>query len=132
MYPIYFFSIITNLLTGLFLVSTKEDGDIVSVIFNAKNWQKQGIIIVLAATTVLFGVLKLLAVTEGNVKFIGDIIPAFAGIIQGVLLFLIRGTSSNVALPRDLKTLISFRKTIGLGGIIVASLHILFHGVLFL
>jgi len=85
------------------------------------------------------GVLKILSPTMDGILLLGDLIPAAAGIIAGILLIFgiyrqdISAAPENPgSLDRFGISLLRFRKAIGLGLIVVAILHFLFPKAIFL
>ena len=90
----------------------------------------------LAILSFLIGIFKLLSVTRGDVIIVGDLLPALAGLIMGSILALEyyqeRSSSETADLGKFSGFLLNTRQTFGLAGIIIAILHFLFPGVLFL
>jgi hypothetical protein len=95
--------------------------------------------LVLGILSAVTGILKLLSPTVDRIPILGDLVPAISGIAAGlVLIFGIyrqstpsASTSTN-SLDSLAETLLSFRKPLGLGLLVVALLHFLFPQALFL
>jgi hypothetical protein len=138
MYQIYFLSIIINLIAGIVLsvklieskfpVLGKFIGDVSSNSF-FRLW--------LGSAAAVVGIFKLLMVTPGDVRIIGDLLPALAGIIAGASLIFeyYRETKEKVFSPFFAKiadVLINYRPAWGLLALGAAALHFFFNQALFL
>ena len=92
--------------------------------------------LVLGILTCITGFFKLLSAVRGDIPVIGDLIPAFAGLIGGFTLlydfYKQRSTVDEDSLPPVVKKIIGARKYVGIGCLLAAILHFLFPTVLFL
>jgi hypothetical protein len=141
MIQLYFLSILCNGLCGYILFAGNEDEESEDSInknirFSLNTPTFHLVLGILCAVT---GVLKILSPTMDGILLLGDLIPAAAGIIAGILLIFgiyrqdISAAPENPgALDRFGVSLLRFRKAIGLGLIIVAVLHFLFPKAIFL
>jgi len=145
MIQLYFLSILCNGLSGYILFAGNDGEDSEestadsigkSIRFSLNTPTFHLVLGILCAVT---GILKLLSPTMDKYILLGDLVPAAAGIIAGILLiFGIYRQDVSVApenpgaLDRFGITLLKFRKAIGFGLIIVALLHFLFPEALFL
>jgi len=136
MIQLYFLSILCNGISGYLLFSGNEGESINSQKFSPVFYLVLGI---LSAVT---GVLKLLSPTMDKIFILGDLIPAAAGIISGLMLIFgiyrrispvassevsVSGSLDNIAL-----NLLAFKKPIGISLLAVAVIHFLFPQALFL
>ena len=94
---------------------------------------------VLGILSAVTGVLKLLSPTMDGILILGDLVPAVAGIIAGLLMIFgihRQGTPSDTesagTFDRLGTNLLRFRKFVGLVLIATALLHFLFPQALFL
>ncbi|MCL2800217.1 MAG: hypothetical protein FWD28_00480 [Treponema sp.] len=130
---LYFLSILCNGLAGyvLFKDSEGDAGEIAQ--FSIKGPTFNLILGIMCAVT---GVLKLLSPFEGDLLVIGDLLPAAAGLIAGLMLIfgIYRQDLSAKAgeLDRLGVSLLVFRKPIGLALMAIGLLHFLFPKALFL
>jgi hypothetical protein len=141
MIQLYFLSILCNGLCGYILFAgnegeEQEDSINKNMRFSMNTPTFHLVLGILCAVT---GVLKILSPTMDGILLLGDLIPAAAGIIAGILLIFgiyrqdISAAPENPgALDHFGISLLRFRKAIGLGLIIVAVLHFLFPKALFL
>jgi hypothetical protein len=92
--------------------------------------------LVLGAVTAVIGVLKFLSVVPGNYPVIGDIVPAFGGLLSGAaLIYGFYKAYSTINSPSADKVLVFMnihQKIIGGISITTAVLHFLFPTALFL
>jgi hypothetical protein len=92
--------------------------------------------LVLGICCIVIGVLKLLSPTLDGIIILGDLIPSAAGVIAGLILIfgIYRQdvSAKSGELDRLGTNMLSFRKPIGLGLMVVALLHFLFPQALFL
>ena len=137
MYQIYFLSIVFNIFAGITLAHEhlSENSTFTSV-FNPDFFKRLNLWIILGIVTFIVGFLKILSVSPGDVKVVGDLIPALAGMIMGFTLVLgyYRDKSSvrSDAVERMDNLLLSNKTTLGVIGMISAVLHFFLHSVLFL
>jgi hypothetical protein len=142
MIQLYFLSILCNGLSGYILFAGSESGDAEadsiekSIRFSLNTPTFHLVLGILCAVT---GILKLLSPTMDGILLLGDLIPAAAGVLAGILLIFgiyrqdISAAPDNPgALDRLGISLLKFRRTVGFGLIIVAFLHFLFPQALFL
>jgi len=141
MIQLYFLSILCNGLAGFLLFREKEDAAVPEggisnekLKFSAGNPTFHLVLGILSAVT---GVLKLLSPAKFPV--IGDLLPAAAGVMAGLMLIfgIYRQDVSSVPdTPGSLDllgtSLLRFRKSIGLALLGIAILHFLFPEALFL
>jgi len=137
MIQLYFLSILCNGLSGYVLFAGNE-GDSVekSMRFSLNNPTFHLALGILSAVT---GVLKLLSPTVDKIPILGDLIPAAAGVMAGLLLIFgiyrhdyAVTSEATGALDRLGANLLRFRKFVGLALIAVAVIHFLFPQALFL
>ena len=133
MIQLYFLSILCNGLCGYILFTGKENNGekTLQLSFNNPTFH-----LVLGILSAVIGLLKLLSPFEG-IAILGDLIPAGAGIISGLLLvFGIYRQDIDIDSPGTISrfaiTLLSFKKTVGLILIVIAVVHFLFPKALFL
>jgi hypothetical protein len=100
--------------------------------FSLRNETFRLVLGILSAVT---GLLKLLSPVEGDIPVVGDIIPAIAGMITGLLLLFdyYHGRSFFEEGDSKMKAIITGnRRWIGFAAIIIAALHFIFPRVLLL
>jgi len=140
MIQLYFLSILCNGLAGYILFRQKEEGtDTEGIRFSIGNPTFHLVLGIISAVT---GVLKLLSPVENKYPLLGDLLPAAAGVMAGLMLiFGIYRQDVSAASSQDTEkgsldvigaNLLQFRKAIGLALISVAILHFLFPLALFL
>jgi hypothetical protein len=136
MIQLYFLSILCNGLSGFILFAGKEEESVEgNALFSINNPMFHLVLGILSAVT---GVLKLLSPTMDGIPILGDLIPAAAGVTAGLLLIFgmyrqsTASPESKGELDRIGFNLLRFRKTFGLGLMIVALIHFLFPQALFL
>ncbi|MCL2832343.1 MAG: hypothetical protein FWD78_04160 [Treponema sp.] len=137
MIQIYFLSIALNLLTGYILVFGNEDYNPEETVpgFSLRNEKFR---LILGIATMAVGLLKILSVTDGDVRVVGDLLPAAAGLVSGfILLYEYFKNHTTIKWDNEGKTsvqliLMQNRKIIGIAAIVIAILHFLFPRVLFL
>ncbi|MCL2411173.1 MAG: hypothetical protein FWC97_05960 [Treponema sp.] len=136
MIQLYFLSIFCNGLAGYVLFTDSNDG-IKKPYFSVSN---PLFYLVLGIISAVVGVLKLispLAGADGSATYvIGDLVPAAAGIITGIIFIfgIYRHESSfkSAKLEQIGTNLLVFRKSIGIALMAVAILHFLFGELVFL
>jgi hypothetical protein len=138
MIQLYFLSIICNGLSGYILFAGDED---VSFEKNSRFLNNPVFHLVLGIISTVTGILKLLSPTMDGIPILGDLLPVAAGITSGLLLIfgIYRQETSSTAVTETTGTLdrlglslLRFRKSVGLGLIVVAIVHFLFPKALFL
>jgi len=132
MVQLYFLSILCNGLSG-FLLFTGNDISIEKTRFSLNN---PTVVLILGILSAVTGVLKLLSPYNGQPFFVGDLIPAAAGIVSGLMLIFgiyRQGVAAKSGeLGRIGLNLLNFRKPIGLGLLACAFLHFIIPKALFL
>jgi len=135
MLQFYFLSVVLNGLAGFILISKNEDGGLeFKSGFSLKDETFCFVVGILAAVT---GLLKILSPVEGDVRVIGDLIPALFGFMTGFILVFeyyrnrlsIDESEQSEKIDR---ILVGNKRIIGIAAIIAAVLHFLFPGVLLL
>jgi len=130
MIQLYFLSVLCNGVAGYALFA---GGDRENARFSINN---PVFYLVLGIICIVTGVLKLLSPAEKGIPILGDLIPAAAGIIAGLMLIfgIYRQNTSEKSgeLDRLGTSLMTFRKPIGIGLMVVALLHFLLPNALFL
>jgi len=138
MVQIYLLSVVLNVFIGCYfsfnikLTTNPEQSNSFSFLGN-KTFQ-----LILGISTVLVGVLKLLS--SSDVVFVGDLLPALAGIVGGVLfLYEYYTKASDTKIPDETKKIeflenmyTSSKKYIGYGCLAIAIIHFFVPTVLFL
>lgn len=91
--------------------------------------------LILGILTVFVGIIKLLSAVKG-VPFFGDLFPAVAGIVGGAAILLnycMENATTEITLPSVLnKILIEWQKYLGIACMVIAVIHFIIPGVLFL
>ena len=137
MLQFYLLSVIMNILAGMVLSAGFID-ERVSFVSGMKDYfdGKPNAKLTIGVVTFVVGFFKLLSVTRGDVPFVGDLLPAVAGLVMGFALFLdyykSRSTVSSGFVDTAEKILLNNRNVIGLAGIVIGLLHFLLPRVLFL
>lgn len=137
MIQIYLLSVLTNILAGVTLSLDATDEKLrLSNLFNRRLFESEGFLLGLGIATFLVGFFKFLSVTNGDVPVVGDLIPAFSGVIQGLILLVLyyrsRSDVTSPLLDSFDKIFVSNRSMFGTAGILIGFLHFLFPSVLFL
>ena len=136
MIQIYFLSIILNVIAGYTLIADNDKNTPDSRAVFAVKDEKFRLIIGILAMAV--GVLKILSAMDGDLRIIGDLLPAAAGIVSGfVMLYEYYRRQSTLVRDEYEKEsvnqiLVKNKKIIGFASILIAGLHFLFPKVLFL
>jgi len=138
MIQLYFLSILCNGVAGYILFSMSE-GEDSSPRFPINNPTFYLVLGILSAVT---GILKLLSPIPYGVNSVrgvlvfGDLIPALAGIVAGIVfifgLYRKEGTQSSGELDRIGTSLLALKKPIGMGLMATAFIHFVFGQILFL
>jgi hypothetical protein len=131
MIQLYFLSIVCNGLSGYSLFAGSENEAVEKPrFFNPTTY------LVLGILSAVVGFLKILSPSADNLLILGDLLPAAGGITAGFLLVFgiyrqgsfsasqTQGTLSGLGVG-----LLQYRKSIGLGLMVIALLHFLFHDV---
>lgn len=137
MYQIYLLSVISNLLAGIALSFQGMDEKLhLSSVFNRELMENTGFRLGLGVVTFIVGFLKFLAVSPDDVPVVGDLLPALAGLVMGLILLLqyyrSRSTVSSPAVDRVEAIFGKNSGAFGTAGILIAVLHFLLPRILFL
>jgi hypothetical protein len=138
MYQIYFLSIVINLIVGIALSAKFIENKFPVLGKFIEDVTDNSIFrLWLGSAAVVVGVFKLLMTTPGDVRIIGDMVPALAGIIAGASLIFeyYREKKEKVFSPFFTKIadiLIAYRPAWGVLALAAAVLHFFFHRALFL
>ena len=136
MLQFYLLSVVLNALAGYTLFFGNSSADSGGVMdfkcgFSIKNETFRLWIGILSAFT---GVFKLLSAVQGDLRIIGDIVPAASGFLCGLILILehygSRPDSEESAAGKPNGFLTANKKLIGAAAMIAAILHFLFPTVL--
>jgi hypothetical protein len=133
---LYLLSVVTNALAGMALAG-EFLGDKLAFLSSWKNIRdRRGLLIGIGLAAAIVGVFKLIFRSPGeDVPVAGDLLPALLGIIQGAAL-LAEGFRQRVEGSEKLesvsKAVLTYRVPVGIAGMVVAFLHFLMPGVLFL
>ena len=137
MVQFYFLSILANLVGGLALSAGYLEKRFpglsgVREFFAAKP----GLRVFLGVTAATTGFLKLLSATAGDVRVVGDLVPALCGLLLGTALLFDRyrekSTVSSATVEKVDRMLAKKQSLIGVVGVVVGLLHFLLPGVLLL
>jgi uncharacterized membrane protein YkgB len=136
MIQFYFLSIFFNALAGfvLFTGGGDEDPGIqerLRISLNDETFR-----LILGILTVVTGILKLLSPVQGDIPVIGDLLPAAAGFVSGLMLIFSYYQEHRTLEAGRLEQVgagfLSQKKWIGLAVMIAAALHFLFPQALLL
>ncbi len=137
MLQFYFLSVLLNALTGFMLIFV--DTDEPETVIEGKLPQvmrDETFRLILGILTCITGFFKLLTAVRGDIPVIGDLFPAFAGLIGGFTLlydfYRRRSTVDEETLPPVVQKIVNGRKYVGISALLAAVLHFLFPTVLFL
>ena len=137
MYQIYFLSIVTTLLAGVALAYDRLDERVkIGSFFGETVFRSLGFRLGLGIVSMAVGVFQFLTVAPGDVRVVGDLIPAITGIVAGGMLVLQYYQEKTTLESRFLETmdrlLLRNASNIGVLAILIGVLHFFFHRVLFL
>ena len=137
MLQFYFLSVLLNAMTGFVLLFVdKDDPDAVIEGKIPAVMQDETFRLVLGILTCITGFFKLLTAVRGDIPVIGDLFPAFAGLIGGFTLlyefYKRRSTLDEDTLPPVVQKIVDARKYVGISCLLAAVFHFLFPTVLFL
>ena len=122
MFQVYFLSVLCNISVGLFLVFEGKITD--SVYLGPK---KKIAMLILGFATFIIGIVKLFVVCQPDVIFLGDLLPAIAGILGGMCLlmnFSVEYGKNQIRFNPVLQTIfIDWKKLVGIFAFIVGVLH---------
>jgi len=135
MIQLYLLSILCNGLSG-YVLFTGSENDSGTESFPRLPINSPSFFLILGIISIVTGVLKLLSPTLDGILILGDLFPAAGGVIAGLMLIFgiyRQNTAVNEGeLERLGKNLLTFRKPIGIGLLIIALVHFLFPKALFL
>ena len=124
MLQFYFLSIFFNLIAGFVLVNDKKEF-LDLAILKDKTFR-----IVLGAVCAVTGIIKLFVVVHTSAVIVGDLLPAVAGMIAGVLLII---QDNQEKLPEWFNRIfMTYKLIVGFACLGIALLHFVFPGALFL
>ncbi len=138
MIQFYLLSVVFNTLTGLLLILSKplaEDAQEATFaglpFYETKNFR-----LIVGVLTAFSGIMKILIVTQNDIRIIGDLLPAVTGIVGGAcLLYEFYVSSSSVKMsinPIFENIFVNGRKYIGITCLAIAFLHFIVPQALFL
>lgn len=136
MVQIYLLSVVLNAFIGCYFSFDLKLTNATDIPNSFSFLGKKSFQITLGIVTVLVGILKLLS--SYDVVFVGDLLPAVAGIVGGVL-FLYENYTKISDVPDETKKIeildklyISSKKYIGYGCLAIAIIHFFVPRILFL
>jgi hypothetical protein len=133
MIQFYFLSVFLNALAGYVLISEDLSDMEINTGFSLTNETFRLVLGILAMVT---GLLKLLSAIDGDLRILGDLLPAAAGLVSGfILVFEYYRSHSTLDGDESSKIdslLVRNKKIIGFVALISAALHFLFPKVLLL
>jgi hypothetical protein len=137
MLQFYFLSIFANFLAGVALTSDYLTKKIRAFEPFQDLFGKRGTRIALGSLAAVVGFLKLLIrSTNNDAFFVGDLLPALAGLGMGAaLLFDVLKEKSEVPsenMGKLEKAVVTYRVPLGITGIVISALHFLIPSALFL
>lgn len=122
MFQIYFLSVLCNISVGLFLFF---EGKITNSMFFGPK--KKISMVILGFASFIIGIVKLFVVCQPDVIFLGDLLPAIAGILGGMCLlmnFSVEYGKNQIRFNPVLQTIfIDWKKLVGIFAFIVGVLH---------
>lgn len=122
MFQIYFLSVMCNISVGLFLFF---EGKITNSMFFGPK--KKISMVILGFASFIIGIVKLFVVCQPDVIFLGDLLPAIAGILGGMCLlmnFSVEYGKNQIRFNPVLQTIfIDCKKLVGIFAFIVGVLH---------
>jgi hypothetical protein len=133
---LYLLSVVTNVLAGLALAG----GYLGEKLAFLASWRdlrdKRALLITIGLAAAVVGVLKLIFRSPGEQVYVaGDLLPALLGIVQGGVVLaegLRQRVQSSQQLENVSRAVLSYRVPVGIAGMVVAFLHFLLPGILFL
>lgn len=133
MVQFYALSVFINFVSGLVLVYESKEDKPASISKISEIVKQKSVLFTMGILALIVGVLKILSPTAGDVRVVGDLVPAFTGLlVGGVLLVDFFKSSSELVsetVDRLHKILLQNRKYVGMAAIITALLHFLMPGV---
>lgn len=136
MVQFYFLSVLLNILTG-FVLSIDLLAERMEWVSSLKLPLSNNVFrFVVGISAAAVGFLKLLSVFRGDIPVVGDLLPAAAGILMGVMLIIdyykAKAAVSSQAIDAIDRVFIRRKSVIGIIGIIIGVLHFFMPSVLFL
>ncbi len=137
MVQIYFLSVLFNLLTGLIL-SAEFLSDKIKALksFNEFFKTKQSSLTVISIISMIIGLFKILSCFKGDLPVIGDLLPAFGGLIGGFTLFFMcykeKAEVSTELTEKIDSIMLNNKALIGICCIVISVLHFIFPAVILL
>jgi len=135
MLQFYFLSVLLNVVGGSILASDFLEKKIsffggVTEVFRERANSK----LFLGILAFIVGVFKILTVTAGDVKVVGDLLPALSGLLIGIgLIAEYYRTRTDVHTENNINTLLDkYKHIFGSIAILIGVLHFIFPRVLFL
>jgi cytochrome c biogenesis protein CcdA len=136
MIQFYFLSVLLNALSGYVLITDNGEEDAIIDSEFRLSLHNETCRFILGILTIVMGLLKILSAIQGDVRVIGDFLPAVAGFLAGFILVFEYYRSRAALEPEHTEKieqmLIHNKKWIGVFTLVVAGLHFLFPLVLFL
>jgi hypothetical protein len=133
MLPIYFLSILLNILCGYLFAFSGNETEKEGLSFHLNN---ETVRLVIGVLCLLTGILKILSPVGGNVPVVGDLVPALANLAGGFILafefYRNRSTVDSMAAERIGEIIEKNRKLTGFVCLAAGVLHFIFYSVLFL
>ena len=122
MFQVYFLSVLTNVLVGLFLIFENK-AESLPVIYS----KKKEISLVLGFSAMVVGVVKLFVVAQPDIVLIGDLLPAVIGIAGGLCLLInyyLQYGKNQILLNSVMQRIfVDWKKIIGFVALFVGVLH---------
>jgi hypothetical protein len=137
---VYLLSVVSLIVTGLALSSDYLGKKSVFLAAFGRLRENRSLQISTGLITALIGVLKLIIRSpRETVAVVGDLLPAAAGIILGIILIgeaLRKGPEAAEGAEKSVekvtRAIMPYRNPVGIAGIVVGLLHFLFPRILFL
>lgn len=106
-----------------------------SKIINKEVLENKTLIMVVGMLSLFTGIIKFFVVANNGIKVFGDLFPAICGIVGGFTIlfnmYLKNGTDRNINSTLN-KIFVTYANIIGYACIIIALIHFIFPGALFL
>ncbi len=137
MYQVYLLSVVTLVLASVSVGYEALDERLrISSLLSRESFTRSGFQLGLGIVTALVGLFQLLFVHENQMVILGNLVPGGAGLVLGFTLLLLfykaRATVESAFVERMDRTFLHNAAPISYLGLVIATLHFLFHGVLFL
>ncbi len=135
MIQFFFLSVLLNIVGGAVLASDFLEGKLplfarITELFKEKANSR----LILGILSVIVGILKILSVVPGDVKIVGDLLPALSGLLIGFgLIVEYYQTRTDVQTENNLNTILdNYKHIFGTIAIVIGLLHFFLPRVLFL